>query len=424
MLGSRRVSTVLAVGGLLLLAASGIARASDQLQGFSAERLQRLGTAVKSEMTKGTIPGAVVLVARNGHIVHFEAYGFLDGARTRPMPKDSLFRLFSMTKPITSVAIMMLVERGDLNLDDPVAKYLPELKDLKVEVRKNDPAGSGHDLVPAARPVTILDLLRHTSGFTYSFGGARSDRIKQLYLEHDVEQQKGNIPAEEMLRRVAKIPLAFHPGTAFEYGISTDILGFVLERIVGKRLDMLLDDMIFKPLKMTDASFQVTDAAANRLADALDTDPLRAWAWQWARVTAKRGDGYVSGGGGMVGTAHDYFRFAQMILNGGELDGVRLLSRKTIDYMLSDHLVGLAGSTAPTTGPGYSFGLGFAVRLHDGMGVTAGSKGDAMWAGLGGTSFTIDRQEKLLGIFLAAGPASRNHTRFLFKNVVYGALVR
>lgn len=186
----------------------------------------------------------------------------------------------------------------------------------------------------------------------------------------------------------------------------------------------MLDEMIFKPLKMNDATFQVTPVTANRLADALDSDPLKPWAWQWARVAADRGKGYIAGGGGMVGTALDYYRFSQMILNGGDLDGARLLSRKSVDLMLADHLVGLSGSTAPITGPGYGFGLGFGVRLHDGAAVTPGSKGDAMWAGLGGTVFTIDRQEKLIGIFLSAGPASRNHTRFLFKNLLYGALVR
>jgi CubicO group peptidase (beta-lactamase class C family) len=205
--------------------------------------------------------------------------------------------------------------------------------------------------------------------------------------------------------------------------VSIDVLGFVLERVSGKRLDALLDEMIFKPLKMKDTRFQVTADLRDRFADAFDTDPLKAPLWKWIRVDVDRGDAYFNGGGGLVSTAHDYHRFAQMIVNAGQIDGVRLLSPKSVRFMLSDHIAGLHGSPAFSTGPGYGFGLGFAVRLQDGLAVTAGSEGDATWSGFAGTSFLIDPKEKLVAIFMAQGPATRNETRYLFKNVIYGALV-
>ncbi|OYY59271.1 MAG: hypothetical protein B7Y61_24065 [Rhizobiales bacterium 35-66-30] len=219
------------------------------------------------------------------------------------------------------------------------------------------------------------------------------------------------------------MPLAYEPGTRFEYGLSVDVLGVVVERVSGKRLDVFLDENLFKPLKMKDTSFQLTPAQAPRLADALDADPQKEAGWKWVRVDQDPGKRYRLGGAGTVTTAEDYFRFSQMMLNGGVLDGVRILSPKTVDFMLSDHLIGLGGSTAASTGPGYGFGLGFAIRRYEGFAVAPGSVGDAMWAGAGGTFFTIDPKEEIVGVFMSAAPSQRVVTRMLFKNLLYGATV-
>ena len=393
-------------------------------QGFSPERLARIKSVMRAEIDKGTMPGAVTLIARDGQIVHLEAHGYLDAAKTKPMTKDAVFRAFSMTKPFVSVAAMMLVERGSIQLRDPVSTWLSELKDMKVLVEKRDAAGNvTRDTVNAERPITVHDLLRHTSGLTY-MGSAPFPEIKDAYSKADIESRDTDVSPEEFLKRLGGIPLAWQPSTRWEYGLSTDVLGVLLERVSGKRLDILLDEMIFNPLKMKDTSFQVKPAQMARLADAFDSDPLKAPSWKLARVEAEPGKRYRLGGAGAVSTAQDYFRFAEMLVNGGELDGARLLSRKTVEYMLSDHIPGFPGSTAGTTGPGYGFGLGFGVRRQDGFGVVPGSTGDAMWAGLGGTSFTIDPREKIVGVFMAQAPTPRLHTRFLFKNLLYGALVK
>jgi len=418
------LAVLLAAATLAPSARAQLPSSSPESQGLSSDRLARIAPAMKNEIDKGTIPGAVTLIARNGRIVHFEAHGWLDNGKTRPMPKDAVFRGFSMTKPFVSVAAMMLVEQGRFQLRDPVTDFLPELKDMRVIVEKRDASGTvTRDTEPAARPITIQDLLRHTSGFTYS-GSAPFPEIREAYIKLDIESRETDVSPEEFMQRVGSVPLAYQPGTRWEYGISTDVLGVVLERATGKPLHVLLDEMIFRPLKMKDTSFQVTPEQMPRLADAYDADPQKVSLWKMARVEADPAKRYRLGGGGSVTTAGDYVRFAQMMLNGGELEGVRLLSKKTVEYMLSDHIPGLAGTPAPTTGPGYGFGLGFGVRRQDGFAIAPGSTGDAMWAGAGGTSFTIDPKEKLVGVFMAAAPTPRLHTRNLFKNLIYGAVVK
>jgi len=392
-------------------------------QGLSTERLGRIAPVMNAEITKGTMPGAVTLIARNGQIVHLEAHGFLDAAKTKPMTKDAVFRAFSMTKPFTSVAAMVLVEQGKISLRDPISNWMPEFKEIKVLAERTDERGrTSREAVPARRAITVQDLLRHTSGFTYSTS-APFPELKDAYEKADVEAQNTDLSPEEFIKRLSQIPLAYEPGTRWEYGVSTDVLGVLVERVSGKRLDQFMDEVIFKPLKMKDTSFQVTPEQRSRLADAFDTDPQKASYWKWARVEEDPGKRYRLGGAGSVTTAEDFFRFAQMMLNRGQFDGARILSRETVEYMLSDHIVGLQGSPSPTTGPGYGFGLGFGVRLHEGVSWVPGSAGDAMWAGAGGTSFTIDPKEKIVGVFMAAAPTPRLHTRFLFKNLLYGALV-
>lgn len=416
---SARVTFVAAI-----LAAGG-AGAQDlaQSQGFSSERLARIAPVLRAEIDKGTMPGAVTLIARNGKIVYFEAQGFLDSAKTKPIGRDAVFRGFSMTKPIVAVAAMALIEQGRMSLRDPLSTWFPEFKEMKVLAEIQDERGrTTRVAVPAKKPILVWDLLRHTAGFTYS-GSAPFPELKEAYEKADVESRDTDVSNEEFVRRLAAIPLAYEPGTRWEYSVATDVLGLVVEKVAGKRLDVHLDETIFKPLKMTQTSFQAKPEQLARLADAYDHDPLKTASWRSVRVETDPGTRYLKGGAGSVFTAEDYFRFAQMVLNGGELDGARILSRETVEFMLSNHLQGVAGSPAPTTGPGYGFGLGWGVRLDEGGAWAPGSKGDATWSGAGGTTFTVDPKEKIVGIFLTAAPNTRQHTRFLFKNMLYGALV-
>ena len=384
-------------------------------KGISSERLGRITSVVRTEVDKGTFPGAVTLVARNGQVVHFEAHGYLDAAKTKPMTKDAIFRLASMTKPLVSVATMMLVEQGTLKINDPISTWLPELKDIKVET-------AAGDVVPI-RPVTVQDLLRHTAGMVYG-GSTRSPRIKKMYQDLNIEALENDITAGDMLKNLATIPLAHQPGTFFEYSISVDVLGLLLERATKKNLDLLLREMLTEPLGMKETGWWVGADKRARLAETLDSDAqktvmLKSYR-QYDNPAVRT---YLKGGAGMVGTTEDYFRFLQMVANGGEYAGRRYLSKKTVEFMLSDHTLGMGGTTFASTGPGYGFGLGFAVRAQDGFSWTAGSKGDAMWAGAWGTSFWIDPKEKLVGILMSQSPSNRVQTRMLFKNVVYAAVV-
>ncbi len=392
---------------------------ADAADDFSADRLARIGEVMEREIEAGTFPGAVTLIARDGEIVHLEAHGSLDPAGTTPMATDTLFRAFSMTKPVVSTAAMILVEEGRMALRDPVTRWMPELTEMTVLVRNAD--DSDWEAVPATRAITVMDLLRHTSGLGYANNTPAP--ISEAYVAADVESRLGDVSPEELLTRLAGIPLIAEPGTTWHYGLSTDVLGVLIERVSGERLDEFVAARILDPLGMEDTLWQVSGNNVARLADAFDTDPQREENWTWARVESDPGARYRLGGAALSTTAEDYFRFAQMILNRGELDGVRILAPKTVDLMLADSTIGLAGDTFGTTGPGYGFGLGFGVRRHDGVSWVPGSVGDAMWAGAGGTVFTIDPEEEIVGVFMAAAPTPRQHTRFLFKTLLYGALV-
>jgi CubicO group peptidase (beta-lactamase class C family) len=395
----------------------------DLVQGMSRERLNRIAGVMKQEVANGTFPGAVTLIARRGELVHFEAHGFQDAAKTKPMAKDSMLRLASMTKPIVTVAAMMLVEQGVFKINDPIAQYLPELKDLKVEVsRTNSDGSTTTEDVPANRAVTIQDLMRHTSGFFYS-GAMKSKRLKEAYQQANIEANEQDITGDEMLKRLGQIPLAYQPGTNFLYSVSVDVLGLLLERVTKKPLDVVLQEKVIGPLGMKDTAFWVPDEKASRLAEVADGDPLKNFSLRFCKTDSEIKKSYLKGGAGMCGTVEDYFKFLQMVANGGEYEGRRYLSKKTVEFMLQNHLVGMGGSTQASTDPGYGFGLGFAVRLQDGFGWSPGSKGDAMWGGIFGTSFTIDPKEKLVALQLTQGATPRLQTRHLFKNLVYGAMV-
>jgi CubicO group peptidase (beta-lactamase class C family) len=392
----------------------------DILRGFSRARLAAFREPLLAEGERGSYPGCVAAISRNGEIIHLEAYGSLDAARTRPMTRDAIFLQASMTKPITSVAAMMLVEQGRMKLSDPVAMFLPELANVKVEVRRE---GQPVEEAAPARPMRVQDLLRHSAGFVYP-DSATSPRMREMYTEGNITAAAGPITGDEMLRRLGTIPLAHQPGTMFHYSIATDVLGLVVERVAGQPLDRVFVERITGPLGMRDTAWFVAPDRRARLAEALDSDPLKAGMWRSYRILENEaGRSYFKGGAGLVSTAGDYIRFATMLANGGVFEGRRYLSAPVVNFMMSNHIQGMGGSPEASTGPGYGFGLGFGVRLQDGVGVAPGSTGDAMWAGAWGTSFTIDRAEGLAAVFMAQGPSRRGQTRMLFKNLVYGAMV-
>ena len=401
--------------------AQGLSTARPEDVGLSSERLAKAGEVVKGEIAKNRYPGAVVLVARRGKVVLHEAYGQRDPESGAPMTKDAIFRMYSMTKPFTSVAAMMLVEEGRILLYDPVSKYLPKLKGMQVSVAKADPATgrTSYVLVPAEREMTIQDLLRHTSGIVYGVFTQHSG-VKEAYAKEGVDWH--GMTGQEQIERLAKVPLAHQPGTAWEYSLSTDILGRVVEAVAGMTLSQYLQQRIFDPLKMADTSFVVPPAKHARIAQPFPKDPVTGAAVKlWDVTVAPKND---AGGAGSAGTAMDYARFCQMLLNGGVFERTRYLGRATVAHMASDHLgdIRVAGLNLAR---GYGFGLGFAVRKETGLNPNPGSAGEYRWAGAGGTSFWIDPKEQMVTVFMTQGQPGprRNQDRDLFRQMVMAAIV-
>ena len=389
------------------------------VRGFAQDRLARIAGVMQAEAERGSFPGAVTYIARQGETVHFEAHGHLDAAKTRRMTREAIFLQASMTKPIVSTLAIMLLEEGRLKLDDPIAVYLPELRDLKLE-RTRD---GNTELVAPTRQPTVHDLLRHTAGFVYA-AASPSAAIREAYNQNNIEARDRAITGDDMLRRLGTISLAFDPGTRFFYSISVDVLGLLVERVARQRLDRVLEERLLGPLGMRDTAWFVSPDKRPRIAETLDSDPLKESMWRSYRIlNDERETSYLKGGAGLVSTAADYAKFAQMIANNGSFGGRRYLAAPVVNFMLSDHMIGFEGTPTASTGPGYGFGLGFAVRRQDGMGTAPGSTGDAMWAGAWGTSFTIDRAEGLVAIIMAQGPSHRGRTRMIFKDLVYGAMV-
>lgn len=380
--------------------------------GLSSTRLQRMSDAFKREIDKGTLPGATVLVARRGQVGWFEALGRQSPEASAPMAHDTLFRIFSMTKPIVSVAIMSLVEDGYLLISDPVAKFIPEFSDQKVGVENNGKL----DLVPLARPMTVQDLLRHTSGITYDHTG--NGLVQQLYQQSRLRSRK--ITNAEHAVLVASLPLICQPGAEWNYSRSTDILGRIIEVVSGKTLGAFLTERILAPLQMAETAFHTGEENAGRLAEAFPTDPWSGEKVQLFNMLEK--PVMESGGGGLVSTTMDYARFAQMLLNGGTLDGNRIIGRKTLELMASDHLGPEIKVDSPLMSPGHGFGLGFSVRTRAGIAPFPGSVGQFFWSGMAGTFFWIDPAEELFAVFMMQGPGQRQHLRNLLRDTVYAAV--
>jgi CubicO group peptidase (beta-lactamase class C family) len=416
-----------AIGIAVPAMGQGIPKAqSPEEVGFSSVRLKRLPDRINEDVKDGKIPGAVVLIARNGRIVMFDAFGYRDRESKAPMQTDSIFRIASMTKPITSVAAMTLVEEGKMSLADPVAKYIPAFEETKVSITKSAPDGTVQmGLEPQERPMTIEDLMRHTSGLTY--GAIGKNVVKQSYNEMkvtDVDQTNA-----EMAAKLAKLALLYQPGTHWEYSMSTDVLGRVIEVVSGMPLDKFIEERIAKPLKLGDTGFDVSPDKKGRGVRPQKEGP-RNEAPPIPDVTYR--STWKSGGAGMVSTAADYARFLQMFANGGELDGVRIISRKTIDLMTANNLppdikmgddMWRLGPLEPSARVGQGFGLGFAVRTEQGRNPLPGSPYDYHWGGVWGTYFWHDPRERMYVVFMMQSPAAGEQYHAVLRDLVYQALV-
>jgi CubicO group peptidase (beta-lactamase class C family) len=425
---ARRSSAAIAMFCLLTCAAmaQGLPRAKNPEEvGLSSERLKRLTESFKAEIAKGTTPGAVLLIARRGKVAYFEAMGVRDPQTNDAMPADAIFRLASMTKPLVSVATMMLAEEGRLVLTDPVSQYLPEFKGLQVGVEQKDASGASKlVLEPARREMTVQDLLRHTAGLTYGQFGAMTP-VKAAYLKAEMTSQE--LTTAEFIVRLAKLPLAHQPGSTWDYSVATDVLGRVLEVIHGQDLDTIIRERISKPLRLRDAGFSVPPANHARIAEShMDKATGQRLVPRDVKVPPKR----FGGGGGMVATASDYVRFCQMMLNGGQLDGVRILSKHSVALMTSNHLPAdiayiipspLHGASTPSPAVGQGWGLGYVVRTEHGKNPLPGSVGEYYWNGAFGTAFWVDPKEQLIAIMMVQAPAQQR-LRGLMRHLVYQAI--
>lgn len=374
---------------------------------LDTKRLAALGAALQSHIDRGRIPGAVAVVARAGQVEFFAASGRLDPQAGTPMRGDAIFRIYSMTKPIVSLAALMLMEDGLLQMNQPLSQFLPEFANPKVRV--------GEEKVAARREATVHDLLRHTAGFTYGFLG--TNPVQRMYEAHDmVDRRRTN---REFCRVLASLPLQDHPGTWFQYGHATDVLGAVVEVVSGLTLGQFLARRIFAPLGMEDTAFRVPQEKWERVAQPFPADPDSGA--PVSMLDARADLPWESGGGGLFGTAHDYARFLSMMAGNGSFGGERLVSRKTVEWMTADHL-GATPAYNDLLIPGYGFGLGFAVRKETGMAPQPGSVGQYFWSGIGGTSFFVDPAEDLFAILMTQAPNQRIFVRNLFRHLVYAAL--
>ena len=407
--------------------------ASPESVGMSSQRLEKITTAMQAEIDQKRLPGAVVMVARKGKLVYSKAFGGLNNDTNAPAQTDSVFRIYSMTKPMVSVALMMLVEDGKVQLTDPVSKYLPSFKNPMVSVATHDPLYNGvsFKLVPAHREPTLQDLLRHTSGLAYG-ELTKNTLVKQAYTDAGIyitarDFDARNLSGSDMAERLGKAPLAQQPGTVWEYSLSVDVQGRVIEAVTGQRLNDFMQQRLFKPLKMNDTGFELPAAKKARLAEPFAIDPLTNLPNKLIDVSQTPGND--SGGAGGVSTAPDYLRFCQAMLNGGQLDGARILSRTTVQLMTADHL-GSAIATPISPGqlllgaPGYTFGLGFLVRQADGIAGVHGNAGEFMWAGYAGTYFWADPKDQICAVYMTQAPSPlRAQYRRMLKALVAQSLV-
>lgn len=379
--------------------------------GLCPTRTARVAEVLQREVDRGRLPGAVVLLARHGRVALHQALGQLDPGRGTPMGTDAVFRIYSMTKPVVSVAVMMLVEQGHLLLSDPVAKHLPEFAHQQVAVD----TPTGVLLQPVAQPATVQDLLRHTTGLTYEFLGDAP--VQRLYAQAQIgARTRSNAEFSHVL---AAMPLHHQPGTQWAYSRATDVLGRLIEVVSGQTLGQHLQAAIFEPLGMVDTAFSVPEPGHARIAEPFAHDPDGGIPMRV--LDPRQVPALEAGGGGLMSTSGDYARFLQFMLNRGQLGGVRLLGSATVDHMTADHL-GSIPSHDTLLPPGHGFGLGFAVRTHAGICTMPGSVGTYHWGGIAGTTFFVDPAQNFFGILMAQAPNQRDAIRALFRNLAYATL--
>jgi len=400
-----------------LHAADPLPRARPESVGMSSEKLARLTAALQTEVTKGKFPGAVVAVARNGKLVYFEAVGYLDPQTRTPMPKDAIFSIASMTKPMASVALMQLFEEGRVLVSDPVGKHLPMLANMRVASNHENPS----ETVAAARPMTIQDILRHTSGILY--GGRGTTALHKMYPP--ASSWSGmNLTGEEFLAKLATTPLAYQPGTVWDYSLATDVVGLTVEALHRKPLGKVLQERIWDPLGMSDTGFNVPAEKQNRYAGWYGNDPETGKP-QFV-LDLRKPLKLECGGGCASSTAGDYVRFAQMLLAKGTLGNAKILQKKTVEYMTADHLGPEINNRITAVSPslnGYGFGLGFAVRRGDGVSPMIGSGGEYLWSGAYGTYFWVDPKEQLVVVLMSHTPGVYRATlRPMVGALVYQAI--
>ena len=386
--------------------------ATPQEVGLDPAALGRLSLALNARVASGHLPGGVALIGRHGKVAFHESFGFQDPASGKPMGTDAIFRIYSMTKAIVSVAVMMLWEEGRLLLGDPIGQYIPAFNQTTVGVV----SGDSYSRMGVRSPITIQDLLRHTSGLTYEFRG--DTPVHKAYTQARIARlMQSNIEQADAL---AGLPLLHQPGTTWEYSRSTDVLGRLVEVVSGQTLGRFLAERVLTPLGMADTGFSVPDKEQGRIAEAFAKDPEGGAAV--ALLEVRRPAVFESGGGGLVATTMDYARFLAMLLSNGRLGHTRLLGRKTIELMTSDHLGAGVAAASDLLPPGHGFGLGFAVRTHAGLAPFPGSVGSYYWGGAAGTTFWVDPVERLFAVLMIQAPVQREHYRVLFRDLVYAAV--
>jgi CubicO group peptidase (beta-lactamase class C family) len=385
--------------------------APSETLGFVPQRLERITAIMARQVEEKKAPGVSMLIARHGKIAYRQSVGALRPGGP-PMSDDAIFRIYSMTKPIVSVAAMMLVEEGRLLITDPVSKYVPAFANAKVGVATGDKL----ELAPLKRPVTIQDLMRHTSGLTYGFTGASP--VQKLIKGANVADV--NRTAAENVEAMAALPLMHQPGEVWEYGLSTDVLGRIVEIAEGTSLGEVLQRRLFGPLDMVDTAFYTPESKLSRRADPFSFDFMIAAGSDTRASTSP--PKFESGGGGLMSTLADYTRFAAMLANGGSIDGLRILGSQTLAFMASDHLHPGVRKDHYLLWPGHGFGLGFAVRTDPGKAPTAGSVGEFFWGGMMGTAFWVSPRDSLFAVLMVQTPENREYFRLLFRNLVSAAI--
>jgi CubicO group peptidase (beta-lactamase class C family) len=397
--------------------------------GFHPARLARLDAHLTEKyLAPGRLPCSLVMLARHGDVAHLGVQGMADVERGLPLASDTIFRIYSMTKPIVSAAFLMLVEEGRIALDDPVHRHIPSWKQLKAYAGGDHQ--TGFQTRPLDRPMLIVDLLRHTSGLTYGF--QQRTPIDAAYRALKIGEVDKAGTLETMIEALAALPLEFSPGEAWNYSVSTDVIGYLIEKISGQSLDVFLQERLFGPLGMVDTGFHVAPQSARRLASCYQATPTGGFKLQDDAHSSPflTAPDFRSGGGGLVSTAADFLRFAQMILGKGRLDGHRYLSRKTIDLMTANHLPGGVDLPALSRSmfseasyEGVGFGLGFADVQQPHKTLIPGSAGDLSWGGMASTFFWIDPAEQLIGLFMTQLiPSSTYPVRREVRTLAYAAL--